>query len=169
MNFVDWIWILPLCQEIPRPGSQISHAPSSVFHPGYTNPAYSHLSLASRTTSLVDLNLDKMSIKSSKWDEDEPDWEVPGHLPPDSGLHSLAVSMVLLFYNPKFFHPTSHHQMEIFSALLALCVGNSPVTGEFLSQKPVRRSFDIFFDLHLNKRLSKQSWGWWVETPSHSL
>ena len=56
------------------------------------------------------------------------------------------------------------HQMETFSALLALCAGNSPVTGEFPAQRPVTRSFDIFFDLHLNKRLSKQSWGWWFET-----
>ena len=46
--------------------------------------------------------------------------------------------------------------METFSALLALCVGNSPVTGEFPSQKPVTQSFDVSFDLHLNKRLSKQ-------------
>ena len=61
------------------------------------------------------------------------------------------------------------HQMEIFSAVLALCAGNSPVTGEFPSQRPVTRSFDVFFDLRLNKRLSKQSWGWWFETPSCSL
>ena len=46
--------------------------------------------------------------------------------------------------------------METFSALLALCTGNSPVTGEFSTQKPVTRSFGIFFDLHLKKRLSKQ-------------
>ena len=37
------------------------------------------------------------------------------------------------------------------------------------STKPVTRSFDIFFDLRLNKRLSKQWWGWWFETPSHRL
>ena len=61
------------------------------------------------------------------------------------------------------------HQMETFSALLALCAGNSPVTGEFPSQRPVTRSFDFFFDLHLNERLSKQSWGWWFETPLRSL
>ena len=60
-------------------------------------------------------------------------------------------------------------QMETFSALLALCVVNSPVTGEFHAQKPVTRSFDVSFDLRLNKRLSKQSWGWWFETPSRSL
>ena len=54
--------------------------------------------------------------------------------------------------------------METFSALLAICAGNSPVPGEFPAQRPVTRSFDVFFDLRLNKRLSKQSWGWWFET-----
>ena len=37
--------------------------------------------------------------------------------------------------------------METFSALLAFCVGNSPVNGEFPAQRPVTRSFDIFFYL----------------------
>ena len=59
--------------------------------------------------------------------------------------------------------------METFSALLAICEGNSPVPGKFPSQRPVTRSFDIFFDLHLNKRLSKQSWGWLFETPQLPL
>ena len=59
--------------------------------------------------------------------------------------------------------------METHSALLAFCAGNSPVPGEFPAQRPVTRSFDVFFDLRLNKRLMKQSWGWWFETPSHSL
>ena len=45
------------------------------------------------------------------------------------------------------------HQMETFSALLALCAG----------------SFDVFFDLRLSKRLSKQSRRWWFEMPSRSL
>ena len=40
----------------------------------------------------------------------------------------------------------------------------SPVPGEFPAQRPVTRSFDVFFDLRLNKRSSKQSWGWWFET-----
>ena len=61
------------------------------------------------------------------------------------------------------------HQMETFFALLAICVGNSPVTGEFPAQRSVTQSFDVFFDLPLNKRLSKQSWGWWFETPWCSL
>ena len=58
------------------------------------------------------------------------------------------------------------HHMETFFALLAICAGNSPVTGELPAQKPVTRSF---FYLRLNKRLSKQWWGWWFEMPSHSL
>ena len=62
------------------------------------------------------------------------------------------------------------HQMGIFSALLDLYVGNSPVTDDFPSQRPVRRSFDVFiFNLRLNKRLSKESWGWLFETLSFPL
>ena len=59
--------------------------------------------------------------------------------------------------------------METFSVSLAHCAGNSPVTGEFPSQRPVTHSFDVFFDLRLNKRLSKQSRRRWLETPSCSL
>ena len=61
------------------------------------------------------------------------------------------------------------HQMETFSMLLAICAGNSPVTGELPAQRPVTRSFDVFLDLRLNERLSKQSLGWWFETPSRTL
>ena len=61
------------------------------------------------------------------------------------------------------------HQMETFSTLLALCAGNSPVPGEFPAQRPVTRSFDVFFDLRQNKRLSKQWWDWWFETPPSPL
>ena len=49
------------------------------------------------------------------------------------------------------------HQMETFSALLVIWAGNSPVPGEFPWQRPVTWSFDVFFDLRLNKLLSKQS------------
>ena len=45
--------------------------------------------------------------------------------------------------------------METFFALLAICAGNSPISGEFLAQRQLTRSFDVFFDLRLNKRLSK--------------
>ena len=52
------------------------------------------------------------------------------------------------------------HQMGTFSALRVLCAEKSSVTGEFPTQNPVTRSFDVFFDLCLNERLSKQAWGW---------
>ena len=51
--------------------------------------------------------------------------------------------------------PWWRHQMETFFA--------------FPAQRPVTRSFDVSFDLCLNKRFSKQSWGWWFETPSCSF
>ena len=56
------------------------------------------------------------------------------------------------------------HQMETFSALLALCAGNSPVNSPHKGQW--RGALDVFFDVRLNKRLSKQSWGWWSKTRS---
>ena len=61
------------------------------------------------------------------------------------------------------------HQMGTFSMLLAICEGNPLVTGGFPSQRPEMQSFDIFFDLCLNKRLTKQSRCWWLEMPSCSL
>ena len=57
--------------------------------------------------------------------------------------------------------------METFSTLLSLCEGNPPVTGGFPSQRPVTLSFDLFFDMRLNKIFSKQSRLWWFETSSH--
>ena len=55
------------------------------------------------------------------------------------------------------------------STLLAICERNPPVTGGFPTQRPVMRSFDVFSDLRLNKRLSKQSICRWFETPLRSL
>ena len=43
------------------------------------------------------------------------------------------------------------------------------VPGDFPTQRPVMRNFDVFFDLRPNIRLSKHWWGWWFETPSHQL
>ena len=53
--------------------------------------------------------------------------------------------------------------------VIGLCAGNSLFTSEFPVQRPVMWSFDVFFDMRPNKVLSKQSWGWWFETPSCSL
>ena len=57
---------------------------------------------------------------------------------------------------------------NIFRVTGPLC-GEFTGPGEFPAQRPVTRSFDVLFDLRLNKRLSKQPWGWWFETPAWSL
>ena len=89
--------------------------------------------------------------------------QVPGG--PHVGPMILAIWEGILRRNATWWH----HQMETFSMLLALCAGNSLVTGEFPAQRPVMWSFDVSFDLCLNEQLLKQSWGWWFETPSRSL
>ena len=91
----------------------------------------------------------------------------------------MALCYVLYWFSTESAYPYTsscylckswwRHQMETFSALLAICAGNSPVNGEVPTQRPVTRNFDVFFDLRPNKRLSKQSWGWWFETPSCPL
>ena len=95
------------------------------------------------------------------------------HISTDGRIFSVQSSMGLS--RPGFGQRRGHlppwwrHQMETFSALLAVCAGNSPVPGEFPTQRPVTRGFDVFFDLRLNNRLSKQWWGWWNENLSRSL
>ena len=61
------------------------------------------------------------------------------------------------------------HQRVTFLTLLAFCAGNSRITGEYPAQRPVTRSFDVFFDLHPNKWLNKQWRRWCFETPFRSL
>ena len=76
---------------------------------------------------------------------------------PHIGFQSRYSEIYVALPRDSFMKPSLwRHQMETFSALMAICVGNSPVPGEFLAQRPVTRSFDVFFDLHPNKRLSKQ-------------
>ena len=65
--------------------------------------------------------------------------------------------------------PWWRHQMEAFSALLALCEGNPPVTSGFPSHRLVTRNFDVFFDLLLDQRLHKHSRHRWLKTPSRWL
>ena len=71
--------------------------------------------------------------------------------------HSYVEDLLLLCH---IMVPWWRHQMETFSMLLALCGGNYLVTVGFPSQRIVTRSFDVFFDLHLNKQLSKQLRFW---------
>ena len=66
------------------------------------------------------------------------------------GFNYLHVSFVYFLMDSWW-----RQQMETFSALLAICAWNSPVPDEFPAQRPVTRSFDVFFDLLPNKRLSK--------------
>ena len=76
---------------------------------------------------------------------------------------NLGTSMVYALVGSR--GPRWRHQMETFSAWLAICAGNSPVTGEFSTQRPVTQSFDVFFNLRLNKQLSKHVC---KETSKHS-
>ena len=69
----------------------------------------------------------------------------------------LCTRFVMMSSNGNIFRVTGH-----------LC-GEFTGPGEFPAQRPVTRSFDVFFDLRLNKRSSKQPWGWWFETPPWSL
>ena len=55
--------------------------------------------------------------------------------------------------------PLWRHKMETFSALLAICAGNSPAPGEFPVQRPVTRSFDVFLDLRLNNWINNREAG----------
>ena len=80
-------------------------------------------------------------------------------------MQDHACNKHILYLRPAWLR----HQMEIFSAVVAICAENSPITSEFPAQRPVTRSFDVFFDLGLNERLNKQSWGLWFETPSLPL
>ena len=61
----------------------------------------------------------------------------------------------------RIYNPRWRHQIETFSALLA--------SGEFPTQRPVTRSFEVFLDLRLNKQLKKQWRRRWFLTPSRSL
>ena len=60
------------------------------------------------------------------------------------GIYRICTTMVLEENSDSFQTSRWRHQIERFSALLALCAENSPVTGEFPAQKPVTRSFDAF-------------------------
>ena len=58
-------------------------------------------------------------------------------------IQCLAKMACLASVDPKSGPSWWRNQMETFSALLALCEVNSPVTGEFPSQRPVTRRFDV--------------------------
>ena len=100
-----------------------------------------------------------------------------------SGRHSVQITLSRWFrvalYVIRMTYYIEHKSSErltmmtssngnIFRVTGPLC-GEFTGPGEFPTQRPVTRSFDVFFDMRLNKRLSKQPWGWWFETLSWSL
>ena len=107
-------------------------------------------------------------LSRSKWDARiESDiaqylyYLVSGEFPISQILQFISYIANIALFVTEMCTPWWRYQMGTFPALLALCAGNSPVT--------VTRSFDAFFDLRLNTRLSKQPLSWWFETPSCSL
>ncbi len=84
-------------------------------HVGYLNHAYSALSTApashSRPGSVIDLNFDKLSHKSSRWGDEDDEWDP--HFHNDSGLHSLAVSCSDSLSNVLFNLRTVDHACKI--------------------------------------------------------
>ena len=84
----------------------------------------------------------------------------------------LGILLTTEFPEVVNIYPAPHDAVikwKTFYALLAICAGNSPVIGEFPSQRAVTRNFDLFFDLSINEGLSKQTQGWWFVTPSRPL
>ena len=105
----------------------------------------------------------KLMTRVSIWSVNNPHWSLDVMF---NLVDEFYMNVCLLYCE----WACRRHQMKIFSALLVLCQGNSPVMCEFSSHRPVTRSFEVFFfNVHLNKRLSKQSRGWWFETPLRSL
>ena len=79
------------------------------------------------------------------------------------GMGSFCTNLsIYCFEFPHLMMTSSNGNISL---LLVICAGNSTVPA----QRQVTRSFDVFFDLRLNKRFNKQSWGWWFETLSHPL
>ena len=73
-----------------------------------------------------------------------------------------------ILFSPLMIYMMTSSNGNIFR-VTGVYAENSPVPGEFPAQRLVTRGLDVFFDLRLNKRLSKQSWGWWFETLSRPL
>ena len=81
------------------------------------------------------------------------------------GISSLCYQIAV---NTEHISMMTSSNWNIFRVTGHLC-GELTVTNEFPAQRPMTRSFDVFFDRHLNKRLSKHLWGQWLETLSRPL
>ena len=85
----------------------------------------------------------------------------------DIDSQNLALSQVIVLITNG--RQTLHDMMTSSNGNIFHVTGPLCGPGEFPTQRPVTRGFDAFFDLRLNKRLSKQPRGWWIETQSWSL
>ena len=86
----------------------------------------------------------------------------------NGGLVKLSFKFGLRLIITTHINMMTSSNGNIFRVTGPLC-GEFTGPGEFPTQRPVARSFDVFFDLRRNKRLNKQPWGWWFETQSWSL
>ena len=125
--------------------------------------------------SPISAHLARTSLRRPSWMSMRaslaPHWAICFAVPPPiSPPAPIGMNNYICVFNTwTLINTMMRSSNETFSASLAICAGNSPVPGEFPAQTPVTRSFDVFFDLRLNKRFGKQPWGWWFETPSHPL
>ena len=133
----------------------------------------------------VDMELNRVTITSIK----NARTEYPMQLKSYSRFCNYKSEIIWLLHvrqvNDKLTQPTGNHwlaascrltqrswwrhQMETFSALLAICAGKSPVPGEFPTQRPVTRSFNVFFDLRVTNgwvNIITRLCGFWREITS---
>ena len=103
--------------------------------------------------SLICVWIDGWVKKSSGWWFETLPRQLWRHCNEDPKHRSYAFGTIMTSSNGNIFRVT----------------GRVPVTGEFPSQRPVTRGFDVFFDVRLNKRLSKQLRRRWCEPPLRSL
>ena len=94
--------------------------------------------------------------------------QVPGWIDVLFTTRARYKSNLKTWWQGSPYHLLTSFNESIFR-VAGFCAGNSPVTVEFPAQKPITRSFDIFFDLRLSKRLNKQSKRRWFEMSSRSL
>ena len=99
-----------------------------------------------------------------------PKWRRDSGCEDGSGANERLVSgiQINLYFNGRMYHD------DVVKWKLFRVTG--PLCGEYTGHRwipltrPVTRNFDIFFDLRPNKRLSKQSWGWWFSpTKTHFI
>ena len=123
------------------------------------NPSQSYFSHLKSNVIMVNL-IDLAALIFFSWLHNLQCWQIRHHEVHRVSMMARYGSFLSFEHNDAIL---TSSKGNIFRVTGHLC---GKFTGEFPTQRPVTRSFDVFFDLHL-KRLSKQWWGWWFETPSH--